>query len=228
MDMRRVLESERSVERDFVAGDRADPKGWSVALTMYHFLKWRERIHDAFTSLREGRPHTPAPQNIDELNDGELASAAHHPLAESARRADSLIASLIDLYDAVGDQPFEWYRWRTTTEALLGSTYIHPHTHMVEYLRENDDLAGAVRLMKRTVSELRGASAPDSILGVEIFNLACLRVFEGRHDDALALLEESVAKAPRLKDHVPGDPDFAPLYDDERFRLIVGVGQSER
>jgi len=220
-DVRSILESERNVERDFVAGNRADPKGWSAALTMFHFLKWRERIHDALTTLRDGRAFTPPPQNIDEFNDAELATAARTSLADSTKAADSLLASLIDLYEALGDRPFAWYRWSTTTEALLGSSYIHPHTHMVEYLKENDDLAGAVRLMETTVPELRRGSAPSSILGVEIYNLACLRVAEGRYDDALNLIEESVSLAPRLKALAPADPDLTPLYEDERFRAIV-------
>jgi hypothetical protein len=221
-DMRQVLESERSVEREFVAGDRTDPKGWSVALTMFHFLKWRVRIHEALIALREGSPYTPPPRDVDEFNDGELATASQTSLIDSAARADSLLASLIDLYEAVGDRPFTWYRWNTTTEALLGSAYIHPHTHIVQYLKENDDLTGAVRLLERTVSVLRRASAPSIILGVEIYNLACLRVSEGRNDDALSLIDESISMRPGLKDIARTDSDLAPLHTHERFRAIVG------
>ena len=220
-DLRAILESERKVEREFVASDRANPKGWSVALTMFHFVKWRERILDALSALRDGRTFTPPPQNVDEFNDAELADPSQMSLVNSAGEADSLLASLIDVYEAVGDRPFSWYRWPTTTEALLGSAYIHPHTHIVEYLKENDDLDGAVRLMESTVSVLRRASAPSTILGVEIYNLACLRVAEGRYDEALRLIEESVTLRPNLKDVAPTDPDLTVLHDDERFRAIV-------
>jgi len=220
-DLRAILESERKVEREFVASDRANPKGWSVALTMFHFVKWRERILDALSALRDGRTFTAPPQNVDEFNDAELADPSQMSLVNSAGEADSLLASLIDVYEAVGDRPFSWYRWPTTTEALLGSAYIHPHTHIVEYLKENDDLDGAVRLMESTVSVLRRASAPSTILGVEIYNLACLRVAEGRYDEALRLIEESVTLRPNLKDVAPTDPDLTALHEDERFRAIV-------
>jgi len=220
-DLRAILESERKVEREFVASDRANPKGWSVALTMFHFVKWRERILDALSALRDGRTFTAPPQNVDEFNDAELADPSQMSLVNSAGEADSLLASLIDVYEAVGDRPFSWYRWPTTTEALLGSAYIHPHTHIVEYLKENDDLDGAVRLMESTVSVLRRASAPSTILGVEIYNLACLRVAEGRYDEALRLIEESVTLRPNLKAVAPTDPDLTALHDDERFRAIV-------
>lgn len=220
-DVRGILVSERKVERDFVAGERPNPKGWSVALTMFHFVKWRERQYAALSALRDGRPYTPPPKDVDEFNDGELASGAQVPLADSVDRADSLLVSLVDVYSGVGDRPFAWYRWNTTTEAILASSYIHPHTHIVEYLKENDDLPGAVRLLDTTVSVLRDASAPLGILGVEVYNLGCLRVAEGRHDEALSLIEESVGMRPNLKDFAPTDPDLTALYDDERFRAIL-------
>lgn len=220
-DVRSILESEQKVERDFVARERANPKGWSVGLTMFHFVKWRERQYAALSALRDGRPYPPAPKNVDEVNDGEVAGGLQVPLADSAERADSLLVSLMNVYAAVGDRPFAWYRWNTTTEAILGSSYTHPHTHIVEYLKENGDLPGAVRLLETTVSVLRHASAPSVILGVEIYNLGCLRVAEGRHDDALRLIEESVALRPNLKDFAPTDSDLEPLFDDERFRAIA-------
>src|SRR5438477_3020466 len=219
-DMRSVLETERVVEREFAAIDCPDPQGWSVALTMFHFVRWRERMHSALTAIRDGRPYTPPPDNIDSFNEAEVATASQVPFADSTSLADSLLASVIDVYDAVGDRPFTWYRWTTTTEALLGSTYVHPHTHMVEFFKENGDLAAAVRLMERTVAALRPADVPARILGVEIYNLACLRVAEGRNDDALRLIEESVAMRPGLKDVATSDPDLTALYDDERFRAI--------
>jgi hypothetical protein len=221
-DVRSLLESERDVEQDFVAGDRANPKGWSAALTMFHLVKWRERMRDALVALRDGGPHIPPPQNVDEFNDSELTGAADVPLSESSQRADALLTSLIELYETVGDRPLEWYRWSTTTEAILGNSYTHPRFHLVQYLKENEDFSGAVRLLERTASELRDASAPPAILGLQLYNLACLRVAEGRHDDAVRLLEQSVAMRPSLKAVAFGDPDLEPLRKDSRFGALFG------
>lgn len=127
---------------------------------MFHFVKWRERMHGALSAIRDGRPDMPPPENVDEYNEAELATASQLPFAVSTSRADSLLASLIDVYEAVGDRPFTWYRWTTTTEALLGSACVHPHTHMVDFFKENGDLAAAVRLMERTVDALRRADVP--------------------------------------------------------------------
>jgi hypothetical protein len=222
-DVRSLLESERDVERDFVAGERATANGWTAALTMFHLVKWRERMRDALAAVRDGRPHTPPPQNIDEFNDGELAGASKMPAAETAQRADMLLSSIIDLYETVGDRPLEWYRWGTTTEAVLGNSYAHPRFHFVAYYKENDDLASAVRLLERTASELRRASAPQAILAMQLYNLACLRVAEGRNDEALDLLEESVPMRSSLRAGAFDDPDLVPLHGLARFKSILGA-----
>ena len=226
-DLRRILESERKVERDFVAGESPNPKGWSVALTMFHFLKWRERMYDRLSALRDGRPYAPPPQDVDEFNDRELASSAQIPLGDSAERADSLLSSLIDVYEAVGDQRFAWYRWNTTTEAILANSYTHPHTHIVQNLKENDDLPRAVRLLETTVSVLRHASAPSGILGVEVYNLGCLRVAEGRYDEALSLIEESIPLRPFLKAVAADDADLAPLRGSARLETILSGSEPD-
>lgn len=221
-DMRGLLESEREVEHDFVAGDVANPKGWSVVVTMFHLLKWRERMHGALSAIQEGRTHTPPPENIDEFNDSELVGGSQMPLAETAKRADALLSPLIDLYETLGDRPFKWYRSNTTTEALIGNSYTHPRFHVVAFLKDNGDLDGAVRLQERSVSELRRASAPPNQLGLQMYNLACLRCAQGRLDDALTLIEESNPMWPNLKNIAPDDPDLALLKDHPRFKAIVG------
>ncbi len=222
-DLRRILESERKVERDFVAVESPNPKGWSVALTMFHFLKWRERMYDRVSALRDGRPYAPPPEDVDEFNDRELASSAQISLADSAERADSLLSSLIDVYEAVGDRRFAWYRWNTTTEAILANSYTHPHTHIVGYLKENDDLPRAVGLLETTVSVLRHALGPSGILGVEVYNLGCLRVAEGRYDEALSLIEESIPLRPFLRAVAADDSDLAPLRGLKRFESILSA-----
>lgn len=225
-DVRRLLESERETQRRFVADARANetkPTGWPAALVIFHNDQWRGRVLEGLIDVRDGRPQTKPPENMDEFNDKELAEGAGVSLEEAAKRADATLVSIIDIYQELGERPFTWYRWSTTTEAVLVSSHIHPHVHIVEYLKENGDLDGAVRLLERTASELRRGLAPPFILGIELYNLARLRVAERRHDDALSLLEEAVAMRPTLKDSALHDPDLAPLRGLERFKAINGA-----
>jgi tetratricopeptide (TPR) repeat protein len=223
-DLRKALEAQREMERQFVAAVRnseKQPKGWPAALILFHVSMWRERLRNALADVRDGRPYQPPPENIDEFNDAEVASGLGVSLADISERSDTLLASLITLSEQLGERPFKWYIANTTTEALLRNSYIHPRNHIVEYLTENGDQAGAKRLVEEAASEMRDVSAPALALGAALYNLAGVRATQGRLDEAIELLREALPMRPDMKSVAPTDQDLAPLRDDPRFKEIV-------
>jgi len=223
-DLRKALEAQRDMEREFVAEVRQSekqPKGWPAALVLFHISMWRERLRNALTDLRDGRPYPQPPENIDEVNDAEVASGLGVSLSDISERSETLLTSLIALSEQLGERPIKWYTARTTTEALLRNSYIHPRNHIVEYLTENGDEAGADRLVEAAASDMRDTSAPPLALGAALYNLACLRTRQGRLDDALDLLQEALPMRPDMKAVAPTDPDLETLRDDPRFKELV-------
>jgi hypothetical protein len=223
-DIRKALEAQREMEHEFVAEARKtekQPKGWPAALILFHISMWRERLRDALTDLRDGRPYPPPPENIDEVNDAEVASGLGVSLADISERSDTLLASLIALSEQLGERPFKWFTASNTTEALLRNSYIHPRNHFVDYLKENGDEAGAQRLVEEAVVEMRDVSATPLALGAVLYNLACVRVTQGRLDDAIEALKEALQMRPDMKTVAPTDPDLEMLRDDPRFKELV-------
>lgn len=223
-DLRKALEAQREMEREFVAEVRKSekqPKGWPAALILFHISMWRERLRNALTDVRDGRPYPPPPQNIDEVNDAEVASGLGVSLADISDRSDTLLTSLIALSEQLGERPFKWFTASNTTEALLRNSYIHPRNHIVDYLKENGDDAGAYRLVEEAVSEMRDVSAPPLALGAVLYNLAGVRATQGRLDEAIELLEEALPMRPDMKAGASTDSDLAPLRDDARFKEMV-------
>ena len=223
-DVRTTLESERELEKQFVAEairSETQPKGWPAALVMFHISMWRERMRDALTEFRHARPYAAPPENIDEVNDAELASGIGAPLADAAARSDKLLAELIDLAGELGDRPFKWFSATTTGEALLRNSYVHPRNHIFEYLKENGDQAAADRLVEDGASEMRAIGAPTFILGATLYNLAAVRTAQGHLDEALLLLEEAMPMRPDARLLAASDDDFAPLRENARFRALV-------
>ena len=225
MDLGGLLESEREAERRFVAAATAgegEPKGWPASLIFFHLAQWRGRLRRALAEEREGRPYGPLAVDIDALNDAELPQGAGMSLRDAAARADEEMAGLIDLADA--ERPFAWGPATTVAEALIRNSYIHPRNHMAGYLKENGDEAGAHRLLEEAATELRRAGAPPLSLGAALYNLAAVRVAQGRTEEALDLLDEAVALRPDLAAAAAADADLATLKGNARFDALLVRG----
>jgi len=223
-DVLKALESQLDLEHEFVdeaLQSETQPKGWPAALVMFHISMWRERLRDALLELRQARPYTAPPESIDEVNDAELASGIGTPLADAAARSKKLLTELIALAGELGDRPFKWFTANTTGEALLRNSYLHPRNHIGEYMRENGDGAAFQRLVEEGASEMRAVGAPAHILGATLYDLAGVRVAQGRTDDALALLEEALPMRPDARLVAATDRDFAPLRENARFKAVI-------
>ena len=168
-DVLRFLEEERESERRFVAEAAAEtdfPGGWSAGLLMAHIASWRTRLRDSLIQASRGLPVSAPPADIDAFNAVELARNARITLQEGATRASMLLDDLIDIWATVGDRPFSWFTAKTTGEALVRNSYIHPRRHLSEHYVERGDRSRGAELREATLAELRRADAPDSVMSV--------------------------------------------------------------
>lgn len=188
---------------------------------MFHLSMWRERLRNALVAVAEGRAYTPPPESVDEFNEAELAGGIGTPLTDAAARSDHLIGEILEIYQKVGEMPFQWYTAKTTTEAVLRNSYMHPRLHLFEYWKENGSDDRANELFVAGAAEMRAASAPPLIMGAALYNLACARAYQGRLGDAVAALDEALRMRPDMKQAAAGDADLAPLHDDPRFQELI-------
>jgi len=225
-DVLHLLESQREAERRFVAeaaGERDYPRGWSAGLLMAHIAYWRERLRGSLIEASRGEPASPPPIDVDAFNAVELERNAGISLEEAAARADRLLVDQIDLWATLGDRPFSWFSARTTGEALVRNSYLHPRNHLAEHYLERGDRKRGPEIFEETLSELRRADTPGHILGPAVYNLACARVGQGRQEESLELLAEAFKMRDELRSDAAADPDLAPLKTNPRFQsLIIG------
>jgi hypothetical protein len=222
--VRGALDAQRKVEQEFVAEalrSETAPQGWPAALVMFHLAMWRERLRNALADLAEDRPITPPPDNIDELNDAELVGGIGTPLADAAGRADLLMEEVIGLYERLGERPMAWFTAKTTTEAVLRNSYLHPRVHLSGYLKENGFPERSAKLWDDALEDMEHAAAPPLIEGGVLFNASLARASRGEVGEALALLERALGMRPDLKGQAKSDPDMNAVRDDPRFKALV-------
>ena len=191
---------------------------------MFHLGMWRERMKHALTEIAEGREQSTVPPSADEVdrvNDAELAHGIGTPLADAAARCEHLLSEIAELYLKVGERPIRWNESKTTTVAVLRNSYTHPRLHMYQYLMENGETERARKLFEDAVDDMKAAQAPDFVMGVVLYNLATVRAQEGREDEALDLLSNAIAHRPDARKNAAGDSDFGDLRDDPRFQEMV-------
>jgi len=164
-----LIESERETERRYVAeaATEADfPVGWSAGLLMSHIASWRTRLRDSLIQASRGEAVSGPPADIDAFNAVELARNEGISLEEAATRAETLLGDLIDLWATLGDRPFSWFTAKTTGEALVRNSYIHPRRHLAEHYAERGDQSRGAELREDTLAELRRVGAPDTVISI--------------------------------------------------------------
>ena len=131
---------------------------------MAHIASWRTRLRDSLIQASRGLPISGPPSDIDGVNAAQLARDAGISLEEAANRAETRFADLLDLWATIGDRPFLWFTAKTTGEALVRNSYIHPRRHLAEHYLERGDRVRGDGLKSETLAELRRVGAPESVM----------------------------------------------------------------
>jgi hypothetical protein len=218
------LRKQQDLEKAFVAEAAGKPEpssGWTPTMTMFHIAQWRDRLWNGLTETAAERPVNAPPGDIDELNDAEMVGATGVSLVDAAARSEAALTSIIAMWETLGDRPFNWYISETTGEAILRNSYLHPRIHIADQFLQRGDAARSQRLTEETASELRAVEAPERVLGAALYNLAAVRATQLRSDEALDLLEESLAMREDLRTGAAANEDFASVRGEPRFRALT-------
>ena len=100
--------------------------------------------------------------------------------------------------------------------------------NLVNTYAEERRYAEAEKLSEETIAisrRLYGADNPETALNV--YNLACLKALQGKKEEAIAQLRQSLehGMAPRTMMGIGDDEDLKSLHGDPRFEAVVAEAQ---
>lgn len=105
---------------------------------------------------------------------------------------------------------------KRVAESCKDKTHFNLQTGYAD-LFKNEDVAKAMELLLPCEKLARN----DGERGTFHYNKACYESLMYRHDDAIASLTKAIQLAPKYKADAPGDPDFASMLSDPRFRALT-------
>jgi rhodanese-related sulfurtransferase len=221
-------QDEQALVTDFDATERAaigTPKQWSPRDLIGHIAAWRARQIGKLVAATRGESLPVWRENsvIDALNAETFAATQRQSWdevqAEAGRAYAGLLAQVEMMIEEQLTQPTASGEplWPET----LGNGCWHPYTHMMQHYRERGELPPAIALFDPLRAELARLSAPETMIGDTVYNLACLYASAGEADQALALLHEALRLHPELVEWACNDLDLASLQGRPEFEALV-------
>lgn len=177
--------------------------GWRAPDYLAHFSLWRRLFLDHMRSVLAGsNPPTP-PEDLDAVNESQLALDRQSPAGELVMRWRRDYQGILDFLQACATNELEhapeWYGAATVAAAVVRNSYTHPCGHLVDFHVERGRSESAAELaeeMADVANELSDLDSrfPAATHALRGFGLA----LRARPDDAMVALKRAVALRPVL------------------------------
>jgi hypothetical protein len=202
------------------------PGAWLATDHLAHFSSWRRLFLDHLRSVLAGA-HPPAPsEDLDAVNDRQLALDRQLPAAELVARWRHSSAAVLDFLQACSkaelDHPPEWYGAATVGGALVRNSYTHPCGHLVDFHFERGRLGTAAGLAEEIADVTNELSDLDFRFpaGTHAFRGFALTL-RARPDEAMEQLGRAVALRPMLGPMLRDEVALASLRGRADFETMT-------
>jgi len=216
-ELARVTESDATAP---IAG------AWLATDHLAHFSLWRRLFLDHVRAVLAGKNPPAPPEDLDAVNDRQLALDRQLPAAELVAGWRHSSEAILDLLHACSQaqlaQPPEWYGAATVGAALVRNSYTHPCGHLVDFHFERGRLETAAGLAEEMADVTRELSDLDFRFpaGTHAFRGFALAL-RARPDEAMEELERAVALRPMLGPMLRDEAALASLRGRADFETMT-------
>jgi hypothetical protein len=176
---------------------------WRAADYLAHFSLWRRLFLDHMRSVLAGTNPSAPPEDLDGVNENQLALDRQLPARELITRWRHGCQGMLDFLQACRgaelERPPEWYGAATVGAAVVRNSYTHPCGHLVDFHFERGrrgTAAGLAEEMADVTNELRDLDFRFPA-GTHAFRGLSLAL-RARPDEAMEALGRAVALRPML------------------------------
>ncbi len=221
----RLLRVELAHEEEAVHAANTDVVAagtWAARDHIAHFALWRELFLEHVHAVLAGAVHEAPPEDLDAVNDRQLALDRQIPLQDLITRWQAswtrLLSWLAACSSADIERSPEWYNAGSVAAAIVRNSYTHPIGHLVDFHFERGRPDRAAALADEVADVVSELSELDYRFpaGVHTFRGVAMAL-RGQPDEAMRALGRAVALrpllGPMLRDEVTlvslrGRPDF--------------------
>jgi hypothetical protein len=229
--LQHVRADEQALIAELSDADRAAAgtlEHWSAKDLVAHITAWRRRLAERLeAALRGETPQFIDTADLDEVNAATFEENSGRSwadvLAESERVFDRVVALLSQFTEGDLTDPnrYPWRKGDPLWWNVLGNSFFHPETHMIEHYRERNDIAGLERLSEGIAAAVQSKLGDSPRMrGLGLYNVACVYATTGKPEKALPLLREALPLHPRLFEWSKQDPDLDSLRDHPEYQAL--------
>jgi hypothetical protein len=222
-----------AAEEEMLLGTaRADAAGpdsphcWAAIPLVAHNTEFKRQQVRRLEAIQRGQA-PPQFAEIDHRSD-EVYRGYRRQRADQVTRASRLVtAALLDLLSATADHDLldpsrhPWLNGRLLWLQIIVRGFWHPMGHLAEYYSGHGQPGRAVALQSHAAAAATYLQAPDAVLGMAYYNLACSQARASLVDDALRSLQRSIGLNLDLVANARRDADLDPLRDGGRLDTLL-------
>jgi len=198
---------------------------WSAKDIIAHLSTWKMRMLDRLqAAVRDAR--LPADERSDDAINAEIYEMHHDKSWDEIRQmAEDAYRRVAEYVEAapehhLTDPALSVHRdGRAPWQALVSEYVSHAMIHLWDYHLRQGEPERAITLQEATTAQAREFDNP-AVVGIAVYNLACVYARAGRSQDAIRALGESLRLQPQLRGWSKEDPDLASLHEEPSYQAL--------
>jgi hypothetical protein len=208
------------------AAGPGSPQCWAAIPLVAHNTEFKRQQVRRLEAIQRGET-PPLFAEIDHRSD-EVYRDYRRQQADQVTQASRLVtAALLDLLSATADHDLldpsrhPWLNGRLLWLQIIVRGFWHPMGHLAEYYSGHAEPGRAVALQSHAAAAAAYLQAPDAVLGMAYYNLACSQAQANLADEALTSLQRSIGLNGDLVANARRDADLDALRDGGRLDTLL-------